>query len=84
MPKEIVLDQGDHSAFLCVQNVAHVLLNKGRLNLAEICHYTKLKTRSAQGVIIASVSNIMYSRPRDLQRRRAQCALPTSLLPCPP
>ena len=40
-----------------MQNVAHVLLNKGRLNLAEICHYTKLKTRSAQGVIIALIQH---------------------------
>ncbi|GHJ85795.1 hypothetical protein NliqN6_2197 [Naganishia liquefaciens] len=40
-----------------VGNVAHVLLNKGRLNLAEICHYTKLKTRSAQGVIIALIQH---------------------------
>jgi hypothetical protein len=37
--------------------VAHVLLNKGRLNLAEICHYTKLKSRSAQGVVIALIQH---------------------------
>lgn len=33
------------------------MLNKGRLNLAEICHYTKLKSRSAQGVVIALIQH---------------------------
>lgn len=34
-----------------------MLLNRGRLNLAEICHYTKLKSRSAQGVLIALIQH---------------------------
>ncbi|KAJ9108840.1 hypothetical protein QFC21_000160 [Naganishia friedmannii] len=40
-----------------VANVAHVLLNRGRLSMSEICHYTKLKQRSAQGVIIVLIQH---------------------------
>ncbi|KAJ9093119.1 hypothetical protein QFC19_008462 [Naganishia cerealis] len=40
-----------------VANVAHVLLNRGRLSMPEICHYTKLKQRSAQGVIIVLIQH---------------------------
>lgn len=45
------------NALVKLQNVAHVLLNRGRLSMPEICHYTKLKQRSAQGVIIVLIQH---------------------------
>jgi DNA-directed RNA polymerase III subunit RPC3 len=39
------------------QHVASVLLNRGRLNLTELCHYAKLRPRSAQAVIIILIQH---------------------------
>jgi DNA-directed RNA polymerase III subunit RPC3 len=46
----------DHE-FHPLQHVASVLLNRGRLNLVELCHYAKLRARSAQAVIIILIQH---------------------------
>lgn len=86
MPDKIMLDQSDDDALggprfefgivadLCEIQATLVEQDTG---------YILVSTRSGISRLLLAVQSL-YSRPRDLQRRRARYAPPISLLPCPP
>lgn len=44
------------------QNVASVLIDRGRLHLPELCHYTRLRSRTVQSVLIVLLQHNLLWR----------------------